>query len=554
MKENMNENLKESDRNKYDGNNLQSVPVSPDGEMVTSYPFFFRVSLIYAIFYVFCLYKNGYGITFPLLVAGSIAYFIICFEKMKVKRKRDSLFYLISMELFGISTFLTADYRLIFLNKIAILLLGMAFLLHTFYEDRTWNIVKYFHVALKMIGRMLLLIDRPFVHLSAYRKQQETQEKERKYAKIKYIFLGLVLGLPLLLVVFLLLLGADAVFAHQIEQIFEFEAMMEHTTDVVQIAFLFMVAFMASYLINCYFISNKAEEVKDYRQGEPIIAITIATVLSLLYLAFCGLQIRYLFLGMSDGNLALPEGMTYSEYAREGFFQLLFVCMINLFVVLAGLHLFRESKCLKVLLGIITVCTYIMIASSAYRMVLYIQYQYMTFLRIFVLWALVVIFSIMTGIFIYIIRPKFPLFRYSMVVVTALYLVLSFSKPDYFIAKINIDNMNKDTQYTFFQNTEPYDDYEFLAYNLGPDAAPVLLSQDVLQTWNEEKDNIEADEYQSGHLDYVESWYDDDYFNDMESTWGITYCKRMNQRSKNMSIRSLNVSLFQVKRMLNSKK
>ena len=40
----------------------------------------------------------------------------------------------------------------------------------------------------------------------------------------------------------------------------------------------------------------------------------------------------YLF----GGLMQLPSGYTYARYAREGFFQLLFVCILNVIIVLLG--------------------------------------------------------------------------------------------------------------------------------------------------------------------------------------------------------------------------
>ena len=59
-----------------------------------------------------------------------------------------------------------------------------------------------------------------------------------------------------------------------------------------------------------------------------------------------------------------------------------------------------------------------------------------------------------------------------MVVVTILYIVLSFSHPDYIIAKVNIANSSQVDE--FFLTDEKYDDYEYLAW-LSADAAPVMI-------------------------------------------------------------------------------
>ena len=94
------------------------------------------------------------------------------------------------------------------------------------------------------------------------------------------------------------------------------------------------------------------------------IGITVAATISVVYVFFCFIQIVYLF----GGLMQLPSGYTYARYAREGFFQLLFVCILNVIIVLLGSGLFRKNKILNAFLILITLCTYIMIASSAYRM------------------------------------------------------------------------------------------------------------------------------------------------------------------------------------------
>ena len=159
-------------------------------------------------------------------------------------------------------------------------------------------------------------------------------------------------------------------------------------------------------------------------------------MLSAVYLLFCGIQVIYLFFG--GGNL--PDGYTYAGYAREGFFQLLAVSILNLVVVLVGIYLFSEHKVLKGILTVMSLCTFVMIVSSALRMIMYIRYYYLTFQRVLVLWALLVLFLLFVGVVRNIYVKDFDLFRYGIIVITVLYLAFSFSHPDYYIAKVNLDN------------------------------------------------------------------------------------------------------------------
>lgn len=178
--------------------------------------------------------------------------------------------------------------------------------------------------------------------------------------------------------------------------------------------------------------------MKDKKNGEPLIAIIVTGSIAAMYLMFCAIQVVYLFVG----RRYLMGGNAYAEYAREGFFQLLFVCMINLFLVLIMKNRFRESKVLNVILMIICACTFIMIASSAYRMIMYIEKYHLTFLRVFVLVSLFVITLLMLGVIAMIAKPEFSFFRYALVTVSVVYLIFSFAHVDYFIAKYNLAQSN----------------------------------------------------------------------------------------------------------------
>lgn len=465
----MNENLKEQ-------------------KMVSEFPFFIWATLAYALFYVVCLYKNGAGITFPLFTAGTITYFILCMRKLNVAVKKYSIFYMVCIELLGLSTCLTDSWAIVLLNKCSIFFLIIVFLLHNFYENKNWNFLEHIKAYFLATIVPIIFIGKPFIQYLAYKKNKVVNEENKIKSKILYVILGIVISIPLVIVVLFLLMSADAVFENVFDKMFENLNIFTLIGDGILSSILFVVVFFCAYMLLSFLSNyNVNGTKKETEGGEPIIAITVCAILSVIYVLFCGIQVVYLFIG-SKASFTLPNGMTYAQYAREGFFQLLFVCIINLILVLVGIYLFRESKILKVFLCIITSCTYIMIASSAMRMLLYIQYKYLTFLRVFVLWALLVIALVMIGVMITIFKKDFNFFKYSTIVVTCLYLVLSFARVDYFVAKVNIDNMEKETQYDFFKGIEVYDDYSYLFYNLSLDAAPAILAYD---------DGSDPDEYWS---------------------------------------------------------
>lgn len=491
-------------------------------KMKENFQIFGLASFLYACLYAFCMYRNSSGVTYPFFVAGSLWFICFCFAKLEISLKKGSVFYMGSMMLLAVSTFCTDDGRIIALNKLGIFLLTISFLLATLYDTRKWNLVKYLGAICQTAFMAIGELDRPFRDAHWYTRNK----MQRKNSKVMYVALGLVIALPIFMVVLPLLVSADAVFRSMTEKL------LEHLRlgNILQVLFMWAFMFLTSYCIVSYLCKKQINpEVKDGRRGEPIIAITIATLLTLLYLVFSVIQIVYLF----AGNMTLPSGYTYAEYAREGFFQLLAVSILNLIFVLVGLSCFRESKILKGILTVMSLCTYIMIASSAMRMIIYIRWYYLTFLRIFVLWSLMVLFLLFTGIVISVVKESFPLFRYSMVVVTLCYVALSFSHPDYLIARVNVASTDMGTRSAFFEG-EPYDDYRFLSY-LNADAAPVLI--DLLVEEGYDLDAYYMDDpsdvaHEAGYRSYERKGF------------GYYYLDHLKERNSHNGVRTFNISRF----------
>lgn len=428
--------------------------------------FFGLATAVYAFFFTFCLYKNYSGITFPFFVSGTLYFFCLCMRRLSIPLKKDAAFYMISIILLGIATFLTDDGSIIFMNYIAVIILLISFMLHHFYEDGKWDFTKYCAALFATVGGSIGCIGHLFADFSTYRKEK----KGEKNNTVIYAFLGLLAAAPLLLLILTLLASADIVFSNMLDRILDNLFQLD---DIFGSFIWFIAAFVAAYSLLAFLCRKDSwKEQKNKRTGEPALAITFTALLSIVYIIFSGIQIVYLFLG----KMELPEGYTYAQYARRGFFQLLFVCILNLIIVLICMYRFRESRILKAILTVISVCTYIMTASSALRMLMYIQFYYLTFLRLFVLWSLAVISILMAGVLITVYRNRFPLFRYSMVVVTVLYLALSFSRPDYWIAKYNVSNFTSGSESDVDESRGGYQDIYYLS-TLSMDAAPILLDR-----------------------------------------------------------------------------
>ncbi|MBR5800405.1 MAG: DUF4173 domain-containing protein [Lachnospiraceae bacterium] len=440
------------------------------------FPFMAVGSFVYAFFYALCLYQNKNGITFPFFVGGTCFFFFYFLKKSGRTAKKFSIFLTISLMLLGFSTCMTDAWTLLFLNKLGIFLLFFYLMLHCFYEDKKWDLGTYFFNICDVILGSLAYLMKPFTELSAYCKERQGS-KEKMPGNGKYVLYGLLISVPMLFVILLLLGSADAVFGNLLENLFTFDMNKKWGKHAFQITGLFLFAFFSAFCL-MYRLSerNFEEEISDKRTKQPVIAITFTSVLSFVYAVFCLIQVVFLFGGIGT----LPEGYTYASYAREGFFQLVFVCMINLSLVLICKKYFKNHAVLNGLLTFVCGCTYIMIFSSAYRMILYIKVYQLTFLRVFVLWALLVIFLLVTGALIKVYRNDFPLVKSYAVTVTVLYLLFSFAHPDYWIAKYNLDHTyikvyNESADKITYDLAETQD-LHYIS-KLSKDAAPVIFAK-----------------------------------------------------------------------------
>ncbi len=449
--ETMNVTPTNSGQDNYENETIRNI--------VENFPVFGLTSFLYAVFFCFCIYKNFYSYTSLLLCIATIGYFLFAFRKLGITSFKMRNFYIISICLLGVSNMLTSSGILIFLNYVGIILLLFCFLINHFYNTQNWDFSKYSGALLQTIFSSFTRFDQPFKSLGLYYKKN----KALKNSKVVYVLLGLLISVPLLLVICPLLLTADVVFYDLADSMFSHIFEDFDLSTLIGILFTCFAGIIFSHGILVELCGKHMNpDIKEKKTMEPIIAITFTSILTLVYLCFSVIQILYLFIG----NMKLPNNYTYAQYAREGFFQLLFVCIINLILVLFCMSHYRDNKILKSILTVICGCTYIMIASSTLRMLMYIGEYHLTFLRVFVLLALLVLFLCLTGVVISIFRPSFKLFTYMLVVVSVCYIGFSLSRPDTYIAAYNIQANTSDLYYY---------------YNLSPDAAPILIEKEILQ-------------------------------------------------------------------------
>lgn len=408
----------------------------------------------FSCFYVFCLYDNFSGVLYPVFLAGMLSMYQLLIKQAGRTIKKDSKLYMLAILLLGVSTFLTGNLIIIWCNKLVVWLLFGILILHDGYEDQNWTVFRYVGGLWDLAVTALAHLFAVFPELAKSRRARKAEAgKKKPGGKTIYIILGILVGVTLLCLILPLLISADAVFDQMLGGAFDWVvralSRIILPTKLIFMTLMFLWGLMFFFGIYSAVKNRKSQtEEKDLRTQEPVLAITALAVIGIVYLLFCMVQISYLF----TGGFTLPAEYSYAGFARQGFFQLLFVSALNLLLVLVTLSFFRENKALKIMLAFLSACTYIMIISSACRMFLYIQAYQLTRLRVLVLFALLVLAVLFAGVIRNIFQESFPLFRYSVAVVTVLYLALSFSHMDAWIASYNI--AHDQTSYLYELSTD----------------------------------------------------------------------------------------------------
>ncbi|MCI0405897.1 MAG: DUF4173 domain-containing protein [candidate division Zixibacteria bacterium] len=186
---------------------------------------------------------------------------------------------------------------------------------------------------------------------------------------------GLLIALPIVLLFGGLLMAADAVFEGMVKKIINIEIAEE---ILKHIFFTGLGAWIAGGILHGIFLSKEIRLPENPLSRSLVIGNTETTIalglLNLLFLGFVLVQFRYLFGG---ANLVeITPGLTYAEYARRGFFELVTAAGLVL-PMLLGWHWLlpkenpKSKKLFQVLAGAMIALLFVIMFSAVKRMRLY---------------------------------------------------------------------------------------------------------------------------------------------------------------------------------------
>lgn len=283
-------------------------------------------------------------------------------------------------------------------------------------------------------------------------KVQRTPMTDAKREQIRAVGRGVAIATPLLLVFGVLLVAADPVFARWLTPKVQIDGI-----DLAMRGFLFLgiAAFGAGFLDS--FFRSPSQTVPPRPVVKPMGLTEYGIVfgsLSVLFGAFLMVQARYLF-GGSDVVLA-TEGLTYAEYARRGFFELVAAAALAIPTVLTSVGLVSPKgdgpawvRGLAVtFLGLVGA----LLISAATRMGLYVSVYGLTELRLYTSAAMGWMAGLIVVLGFLVLRGQHGRAgRWMVGTAMAGVLVTTAINPDRTIAAVNLsrpaDSMTLDTDY-----------------------------------------------------------------------------------------------------------
>lgn len=302
------------------------------------------------------------------------------------------------------------------------------------------------------------------------------QRGEVRMSKNAGLVRGALAALPFLLLFGALFSAADPVFEWYVGDVFDFvlERLPSHILLTVLLGWI-AVGFLYGLAV-AHFPDGPGFGFAARRHGTE--ALVVLALVDALFLLFLLVQLRVLFGGQELVQATL--GLSYAEYARQGFFQLVAAASIALPGLLAADWLVPEGSAsrsrLRGLAVVLLVMMTAVLVSAALRMRLYVDAYGLTELRAYTS-AFMVWLAFVFGWFgCTVLRGRRDRFMAGALAAFTLGLfVLSAVNPDAVIVRANMARITNRVQGPAEEPSRPGFDARY-AVSLSDDAVPVMLA------------------------------------------------------------------------------
>ncbi|MCM1579644.1 MAG: DUF4173 domain-containing protein [Ruminococcus sp.] len=345
---------------------------------------------------------------------------------------------------FSVNIFITANWLIQFLDIVFVIL--------TLAYDKLADSDSKYNISRKLFpADIFAALFSPLTELSAEGAavRQAAEKGKSKCGKtVGNILLGLLIAIPSTLVVGSLLMNADDGFADIMKSLFSgfgenvFTVLFQAAVSLPVGCYIFGMCIKSLEKPNADSDENTLRRVRGLRIVPAFAGAASAAPVCVLYVIFFFSQASYFLSAFAS---RLPGEISYSEYARQGFFELCAVSVINL-VIIVGINLFckysedgSRPACIKIISCIVSVFTILLIATALSKMALYINAYGLTPLRVYTTWFMFLLAVIFLGIFLSLITPKVNLPKLAITAFVIMFAALSFVNVEGMIITVNAD-------------------------------------------------------------------------------------------------------------------
>lgn len=271
----------------------------------------------------------------------------------------------------------------------------------------------------------------------------------RAMRTVGLVLLGLVLSaFPTAVVVSLL--SFDGGFRALLDGLFSFD--LPQVSFFEQLVYIVLAVPVAMYIFGLWSSGSRgacagmrAESCARSRRAAQILPRTVVVAacvpLLLVYLLFFVVQFSYFTSAFSG---VLPPDFSYAEYARQGFFELCAVLVLNGGVAyLLFLFAKRTGKnaALRICIGLFCAASLILTATAVSKMLLYVDAFGLTLPRVYTLWFMLTVALVFILLLARMVSRRVRFVPAALAVCIAMFGILAFSNAPSIVSRFNADRV-----------------------------------------------------------------------------------------------------------------
>ncbi|WNF23963.1 DUF4173 domain-containing protein [Mesobacillus jeotgali] len=412
------------------------------------------------------------GLSYPVFITAFYAVFFWRYRSFTFTNKKLGLLMVASIWLLSTSFFLHSNMILYMLNFLVIpVMVLIQLVLVTYPLHNQWHRWPFIQKLFLTVGAALAYVYRFLIHVAKFSVRGL---EENKSATIRKVLIGVGISLPLLFVIVNLLVSADQQFGNLLGAFPRWLLGLKIEEQVLRTIAVAIYTLAIFGLLQVLRTKQQvpAEDPKPTGRisWDSVISLTVLTLLNIVYLLFVAVQFQYFF------SETLKAGFTYAEFARRGFFELLFVTMLNLLIISTIVsYVDKTSKFLTLairsLLSLLVTFSGVMLYSAFLRLLMYEEAYGFTFARVLAHSFMVFLLVILCYSFMRIWMERLSLVRFYIISAIIFYTIINTIQLDQYVVDRNLERYSETGKIDIhYLNSLSYEGVEGLVelYKLNP--------------------------------------------------------------------------------------